>query len=42
MAPPEEEHIVANAVRHLLEPWLDGSARAFQALVERQPLPTVR
>ena len=40
MAPPEEEHIVANAVRHLLEPWLDDSARAFQALVERQPLPT--
>ncbi len=40
MAPPEEEHTVANAVRHLLEPWLDGSARAFQALVERQPLPT--
>ncbi len=40
MAPPEEEHIVANAVRHLLGPWLDDSARAFQALVERQPLPT--
>ena len=38
-APAEEEHTVANAVRHLLEPWLDGSARAFQASVERQPLP---
>ena len=40
LAPAEEEHAVANAVRHLLEPWLDGSARAFQASVERQPLPT--
>ena len=39
LAPAEEEHTVANAVRHLLEPWLDDSARAFQASVERQPLP---
>ena len=40
MAPPEEEDTVASAVRQLLEPWLDDSARAFQASVERQPLPT--
>ena len=40
LAPAEEEHTVANAVRHLLEPWLDDSARAFQASLERQPLPS--
>ena len=40
MAPPEEEHTVASAVRHLIEPWLDDSARAFQASVDRQPLPS--
>ena len=40
LAPAEEEHTVGNAVRHLLEPWLDDSARAFQASVERQPLPS--
>ena len=39
LAPAEEEDTVANAVRHLLEPWLDDSARAFQASLERQPLP---
>ena len=39
LVPAEEEHTVANAVRHLLAPWLDDSARAFQASLERQPLP---
>ena len=39
LAPAEAEQAAAEAVRHLLEPWLDGSARAFQASVERQPLP---
>ena len=38
-APPADEACVAAAVRHLLEPWLDASARAFQAAVERAPLP---
>ena len=40
LAPAEEEDTVGNAIRHLLEPWLDDSARAFQASVERQPLPS--
>ncbi len=40
LAPAGEEKIVADAVRHLLEPWLDGSARALQASMERQPLPS--
>lgn len=31
---------VSAAVRHLLEPWLDASARAFQAALERDPLPS--
>ena len=34
-----EEAVVAGAVRHLLEPWLEDSARAFQDAVRRQPLP---
>lgn len=40
LAPAEDEQTVGNAVSHLLEPWLDGSARSFQAAVERRPLPT--
>lgn len=40
LAPAEAEQTVAEAVRHLLEPWLDGSARAFQASVQRQALPS--
>ena len=40
LAPAEHEDTVANAVRHLIEPWLDDSARAFQAAVEREPLPS--
>ena len=38
-APIADEACVAAAVRHLLQPWLDESARAFQAAVERAPLP---
>lgn len=34
-----EEPVVAGAVRHLLEPWLDESARAFQEAVRHAPLP---
>ena len=33
------EPVVGQAVRHLLEPWLDESARAFQGVVTRHPLP---
>jgi len=40
LAPAEHEEAVAAAVRHLLEPWLDDSARAFQSAVDRQPLPS--
>ena len=40
LAPAEEKQAVADAVRHLLKPWLDRSARAFQASMERQPLPS--
>ena len=40
LAPAEHEETVAAAVRHLLEPWLDDSARAFQSAVDRQPLPS--
>ena len=38
-APVSDEACVAAAVRHLLQPWLEESARAFQAAVERRPLP---
>lgn len=38
-APTADEARVAGAVRHLLEPWLEDAARAFQAAVERAPLP---
>lgn len=34
-----EEQVVGAVVRHLLEPWLEDSARAFQDAVRRQPLP---
>ena len=34
-----DEPIVAGAVRCLLEPWLEASARAFQAAARRTPLP---
>ena len=38
-APVADEACVAAAVRHLLRPWLEDSARAFQAALERAPLP---
>ena len=38
-APTADEACVGAAVRHLLEPWLAESARAFQAACERAPLP---
>lgn len=39
LAPRGDEDFVATAVRHLLEPWLEDGARAFQAAVERTSLP---
>jgi hypothetical protein len=39
-APPADEALIQNVVRALLLPWLDGSARVFQAAVEAHPLPT--
>ena len=38
-APVADEGCIAAAVRHLLEPWLDESARAFQAACRRHSLP---
>ena len=38
-APVGDEAWVAATVRHLLLPWLEESARAFQAALERAPLP---
>ena len=38
LAPAAHEDTVAAAVRHLLAPWLDDSARAFQKAVDRHPL----
>lgn len=35
----DNDECVKAAVRHLLQPWLDESARAFQAALERSPLP---
>ncbi len=37
--PAADEPVVRAAVRHLLLPWLDESARVFQQAVERSPLP---
>jgi hypothetical protein len=37
--PPTDERLAADAVRHLLLPWLDDSARAFQGAVARAALP---
>ena len=39
LAPANAEETIAAAVRHLLKPWLDDSARAFQSSLGRQPLP---
>ena len=38
-SPTADETQVAATVRHLLEPWLTDSANAFQAALERVPLP---
>lgn len=38
-APTADEPLVKAVVRHLLEPWLEDSARAFQTAVGRSPLP---
>ena len=40
-APATDEEMVAAAVRHLVEPWLDDSARAFQASLKHHALPSV-
>ncbi len=37
--PAADRELVAGIVRHVLLPWLDDSARAFQAAAEREPLP---
>ena len=34
-----DQACVSGVVRCLLQPWLDASARAFQTVLERQPLP---
>jgi hypothetical protein len=39
LAPVADERLVKQAVRALLEPWLDETARAFQKAVESHPLP---
>ena len=39
VAPYKDEEWIKVTVRHLLQPWLEDSARAFQAAVERAPLP---
>ena len=39
LAPAADEACIAAAVRHLLAPWLEESARAFQAALGRSPLP---
>ena len=38
IATPENEQVVAKAVRHLLKPWLHELARTFQAAVRNHPL----
>jgi len=38
-APAKDEAAVQAVVHHLLKPWLDDSARAFQKAVSRGPLP---
>ncbi len=39
-APAADRELVAGIVRHLLLPWLDDSARAFQVAAEREALPS--
>lgn len=38
-APASDEEMVGRVVRHVLLPWLDESARAFQQAVAKHPLP---
>ncbi len=38
-ASPSDETVVARAVKTLLEPWLEETARTFQAAIDRRPLP---
>ena len=40
LAPVGDEDCIKAVVRHLLEPWLDESARVFQAALDRAPLPS--
>ena len=40
LAPAADEETVAAAVRHLLELWLEDSARAFQASLKHHALPS--
>lgn len=40
--PSEHASSVAGAVRHLIGPWLEDSARAFQEAVDREPLLSAR
>ncbi len=40
-ASAQDEAMVVQVVGHLLEPWMDATARAFQSAVERSPPPGV-
>ena len=40
LAPGADEETVAGAARHLLEPWLEDSARAFQESLKHHALPS--
>ena len=39
MTPVADEGVVRSVVQHLLEPWLDDCARAFQDVMNSYPLP---
>ena len=39
LAPTADEALIGATVRHLQMSWLEDSARAFQAALEREPLP---
>jgi len=38
--PSTDESLLQKVVRHLLQPWLEDSARVFQELIQKNPLPT--
>ena len=42
LTPTTDEKLAASAVRHLLLPWLDESARVFQSVLGKSSLPTPR